>query len=128
MSALNKNLAAQLDEQFPPEFDEKWVNKLLTDTETKDTTLKSISQRKQTTARELTLLEAEIRKQRIIRKSKPPVSERDKNINQIRKSPLSAIERQKQCHKESKKLSHNSSQKLKSKGIIGRTLSRMVGR
>ena len=132
MSTLNKNVRTQLDEYCPPEYDENWVNKLLTDTEANDSpnkTIRPISKKALSTARELALLEAEIRKQRIIRKAKVSTNtETKKPAKKIKSSPLSAIERQQQAYKSDKKVPCEEHSKAKNQNLIGRALSRIKKR
>lgn len=107
MSTLNKKIAAHLEEQFPPEFDEKWVSKLLTDKEPK--VKKRVTKRKtpdheKALLKDIALIEAEIRKQKIIRKAnsskavkaRKPVSKPPQKTNEP--ESMSAIEKQKKAH------------------------------
>jgi hypothetical protein len=100
MSTLIKKVATHLDQQFPQEYDENWVNQLLTDKhEEKPDPVRQSKQREQDAIvlKKAALIDSELRKQRIIRKVKQIDRHKDLNPAPEEKQvkSLSAIEKQK---------------------------------
>ncbi len=107
MSTLNDKIAAHLEHYFPTEFDEKWVNKLLTDTESKANKPKHPPKNtdlEKASLKDMAMMDAELRKQRIIRKTKlMGASDKEKPAELSKASTLSAIEKQKQAFNKQKR-------------------------
>jgi hypothetical protein len=105
MSALSKKVAVQLDKQIPQEFDENWVNQLLTekgDNQPKNIKPSQASRTAKDSVSNAALIEAELRKRRIIRKAKQ-LEAAQKAASNVQprikpdQSTLSAIEKQKRA-------------------------------